>query len=291
MDLDDVRTFLAVVESGSFVAATRLLDEPRSTLRRRLEALEAAAGTPLLARSATGAVPTDAGALLAEHGRRLLRQYEAMLDTARTEGATPSGRVTIAVARALPVAAWQDVLLNLHRAHPAMTLHVVRVDDALDALAQGADLGVLAQAATPPAPWRVARIGTVRDGLRASPAYLERHGTPERLEDLSAHHLLAWCAPGPEAAMLPLRDGTTVAVEATLRAPDEALVRVWADAGLGIGLLPLSSGEGLVPVLDHLVGRERPVWWVAPAALASSPRLEAVFEALTDEAQRGGGRA
>ncbi|WP_293262739.1 LysR family transcriptional regulator [Nannocystis sp.] len=68
------RAFIAVVETGSFLSAATSLNVARATLRRRVDALEARAGVPLLERSARGVVVTEAGALLATRGRHVLQE-------------------------------------------------------------------------------------------------------------------------------------------------------------------------------------------------------------------------
>ncbi len=62
MNLDELRAFVAVAETGSIVAAARSLNFARATLRRRLDELEARAGLPLLYRTAQGVTLTEAGA-------------------------------------------------------------------------------------------------------------------------------------------------------------------------------------------------------------------------------------
>ena len=60
MDLVEVSAFLAVAETGSFAAAAQKLGCPRTTLTRRIDALEARAGTKLLERGRSGAKLTAA---------------------------------------------------------------------------------------------------------------------------------------------------------------------------------------------------------------------------------------
>ena len=73
MDLEELRSFLAVVETGSFLAAATNLGVARATLRRRVDALEARAGVPLLERTARGVTVTEAGSVLMARGRQVVK--------------------------------------------------------------------------------------------------------------------------------------------------------------------------------------------------------------------------
>lgn len=78
-DLDELRAFLAVVETGSVAAASDQLSVPRSTLRRRLDALEQRVGVALLWMDASGAHPTPAARLLVTEGAALIASYENLV--------------------------------------------------------------------------------------------------------------------------------------------------------------------------------------------------------------------
>ena len=91
MDLEELRLFLAVAQHGAFNAAADSLGVPRSTLRRRVDALEARARTPLLNRTAQGIALTEAGKVLAERGRTMLEGASALLDSISEVGVEPVG--------------------------------------------------------------------------------------------------------------------------------------------------------------------------------------------------------
>jgi DNA-binding transcriptional LysR family regulator len=74
MDLEELRAFLDVVETGSFLAAAKSLGVSRTTLRRRVEALEARAGVPLLKSTPQGILLTEAGEVLAQRGRIMMQE-------------------------------------------------------------------------------------------------------------------------------------------------------------------------------------------------------------------------
>lgn len=87
MDIDLARTFLAVVDSGSFVEAARRVHVTQSTVSTRIRSLEERLGKPLFERSKAGAVLTTAGAQFQKHAVALLRVWEQ----ARLEVSLPAG--------------------------------------------------------------------------------------------------------------------------------------------------------------------------------------------------------
>lgn len=87
MDLDLARTFLAVVETGSFVAAGERIHVTQSTVSMRIRSLEEKLGKPLFERSKAGAMLTPAGVQFQRHAVALVRVWEQ----ARLEVSLPAG--------------------------------------------------------------------------------------------------------------------------------------------------------------------------------------------------------
>lgn len=107
MDLKQLEYFVRVAELGSFTRAAMALDVAQPALSRQVRLLEVELRQNLLVRNGRGAVPTEAGRLLLEHGRGILHQVErAREELGRVRGAL-AGRVAIglppSVARVLTV--------------------------------------------------------------------------------------------------------------------------------------------------------------------------------------------
>lgn len=107
MDLKQIEYFVRVAELGSFTRAAIELDVAQPALSRQVRLLEVELRQNLLVRNGRGAVPTDAGKLLLEHGRGILYQVErAREDLGRLRGGL-AGRVAVgmptSVARVLTV--------------------------------------------------------------------------------------------------------------------------------------------------------------------------------------------
>ncbi|CAM5411332.1 hypothetical protein SXANM310S_06162 [Streptomyces xanthochromogenes] len=153
MDPHLLRSFVAVVERGSFSAAAQALGYTQSAVSQHIAALEADLGTPLLRRRPVG--PTEAGERLMEHARPLLLRLEAArADLARLTRVRPA-RLTLACAPAALAPALADTLAGLRRAAPglAVEVRVLGRDEAVRAVLTGAaDLALVTGAAAPSDP-------------------------------------------------------------------------------------------------------------------------------------------
>lgn len=95
MDLKQIEYFVRVAELGSFTRAALVLDVAQPALSRQVRLLEVELRQNLLIRNGRGAVPTEAGKLLLEHGRGILHQVQrAREELGRVRGAL-AGRVAV----------------------------------------------------------------------------------------------------------------------------------------------------------------------------------------------------
>jgi DNA-binding transcriptional LysR family regulator len=124
MDLEEFRSFLAVVETGSFLAAATTLNMARATLRRRVEALEARAGVPLLERTARGVVLTEAGVLLAARGRKVMQEASALVASVREIGREPVGVLRIGLPVGLPPQALSQLFAAMRATYPRLAIQI-----------------------------------------------------------------------------------------------------------------------------------------------------------------------
>jgi DNA-binding transcriptional LysR family regulator len=107
MDIELARTFIAVMETRSFVRAAQKLFVTQSTISARIKGLEDQLGGPLFTRSKSGVAPTPAGAQFARHAGAIVRIWAQ----ARQELALPAqyrARITIGS----QITHWDEVLFN-----------------------------------------------------------------------------------------------------------------------------------------------------------------------------------
>jgi DNA-binding transcriptional LysR family regulator len=285
MDLEQLRAFLAVVETGSFLTAAKALKVSRATLRRRIDELEVRAGIRLLERTPLGAVVTEPGRVLATRGRLLVQEAGALLNSVREIGSAPAGLLRIMLPAGLPPHVLTPLFGMVREQYPKLTFHIRFSDDPTGGLLDDVDLALHFGAESPQGPWITHELLRVRVWPIASTEYLSRRGTPRSLGELASHDLLTWEAPGEDGQSWPLLGGGSFPVKPLLLATDIHLLRQYAAAGYGIALVPdamlpdpgLPEGA-LIPVLSDVVGREIPLRMVVPAALAELPKIKALLD-------------
>jgi DNA-binding transcriptional LysR family regulator len=146
MEIDQLRTYLAVVELGSFSRAAEKLGLAQSTVSFQMKALETAAGARLFDRRGGKAVPTPAGKLLRRDAQRLLGLHDEALRRLRAEEDGSAGSITVAASTIPAEYLLPPVLAVLRARYPAVSLRIETSDSAgaLSALlAQECDIAVV----------------------------------------------------------------------------------------------------------------------------------------------------
>lgn len=147
LNLDRLRTLLAVADLNSFAAAAKALHLAPPTVTLHVAQLEQRLGARLLHRSPGSVTPTAAGGLLIDKARRLLAEADELLQAVQQQIASRSGRVRLgastgALAHLLPAA-----LETLATQHPQIEVQVAVMtsEEALARLAAGRlDIGIVA---------------------------------------------------------------------------------------------------------------------------------------------------
>jgi DNA-binding transcriptional LysR family regulator len=242
MNLNDLTLFAQAVESGGFAPAARRFAVPKSTLSKRVAALEASLGVRLIERNSRSFRLTETGRDFYQHARAALIEVESAQQLVRQRLVEPSG--TVRLTAAVPVVQFQLAphLPALAREWPRLLLQLHASDRFVDLVQEGFDIAVRSHFAPLPDSGLVQRkLSAEPVQLLAAPAYLREHGTPRRPADLARHHGLLT---SPEATRWQLRNdkGEVVAAEPQPRlVADESVALLHtAAAGLGIASLPES---------------------------------------------------
>lgn len=123
MELSEIRTFVAVAESGSINRAARTLSLSQPAVTRQVQRLEAALGVKLLDRRAKPVTLTPAGQAALEKARLIFKAVgEFHAAAAPSQG--PAGDCRIGVAHALADVALAEPINHLRRAFPRVTFQV-----------------------------------------------------------------------------------------------------------------------------------------------------------------------
>jgi DNA-binding transcriptional LysR family regulator len=234
MNIEELRIFVQIADSGGVSPAARRLGVSKSVVSRHLARLEADLGVQLLARSTRGAALTEAGITFRDHAERACAEIDAARELILNDGEL-RGRLRVAMPLSFGPTQLATVLADMARQHPQLQIHASYSDRFVDLVAEGFDcavrLGYLQNSSL------VARnVGPIYGKLVASPDYIERHGLPERPEDLAGHEALMQ---GTEAWQF-LDSGKIVSVrpQGRFKADNGAALIAAALAGVGIAWLP-----------------------------------------------------
>ncbi|MFM9899466.1 MAG: LysR family transcriptional regulator [Polaromonas sp.] len=291
----EMQTFVAVVDTGSFVKAADALAMSKAAVSRYVGDMEARLGARLLHRTTRRLSLTDEGQIFYLRSKELLAELaEAEAEiTSRSEAASGLLRInapfTFGVMHLAPL--WGHFMAQ----HPHVTLEVTLADRLVDLVEEGYDVAIRIsdlESSTLVSK----RLASTRMVLCASPQYLQRHGTPLHPHELAQHAVISysywatkdeWHFTGPLGAV-------SVKTTACLHTNNGDTCRVAALAGQGIVLQPdflvggdLAAGT-LVELMPEFQSQVFGVYAVFPTRKHVSPKVRALIDFLTRHfAQRG----
>lgn len=254
-ELDDIRSFIAVVETGGFGRAGKSLGVSKSIVSRRIARLEEDLGTRLLSRTTRGVSPTEAGVEFKARGDRILSDLAEARESVAQQAGGVVGRLRLSMPLSFGIRHMAPVLGELARRHPRLELDVEASDRHVDLIAERFD-AALRIGSLKDSSLVARRIAPIVGGVVGSPDYFARHGRPQSPLDLTRHECLLYT--GTSSPDWPFRVGkrwVTVRPSGRLRSDSGETLMEWAISGLGLALLPtfivsdaIRSGK-----LEHLL--------------------------------------
>ena len=294
MDLNRVVTFLRVVEAGSFTAAAKDLHLPTSSVSRSVAKLERDLGIVLLERTTRSVSLTDAGRTYYERARDAVSGLDEAMQLAGEAAAEPSGIVRLAAPPELS-GKITTTLGAFVRLHPKIHVDVVTTARGAELIGAEVDLAIVL-GRLEDSSHMVRKLGTTVHRLYASASYLEQHGQPRTIADLSHHQAVLYrAADGRATWELTDPNGATVSVEVrgALSGDSFQFVLQGIVAGQGIGLLPeqcfaheYNGAEQILPVLPEL-SAQGAVQSLVYASRHLPKRVKLLRDYLATEVHRG----
>ncbi|MEO7151918.1 MAG: LysR family transcriptional regulator [Burkholderiaceae bacterium] len=285
-DWDDLKHLLAVARHGSTLAAGRALGLDQSTVQRRLTELERRFGQALVQRQPSGYRLTEFGQALLPHAQRVDDAVAAFKLQLATAVAEVSGVIRVTCPEPIVYRITQSTMLQRFRErHPALQVHFVMSDRYIDLALGEADVA-LRSGDTDDGGLVGRKIGDSVWAVYASATYLERHGRPQRVEDLANHALVGFddtMAKHRTAAWL-----RRIAPDAVLVARSNSVLGLVysAKAGVGVAPLPIALGDAepdLVRVIEPVAELTR-IWrMLTTPELRHTPRVAAFFDFMVGE--------
>lgn len=191
IEANDLWLFAKVADAGSFSKAGELLGLPKSTLSRRISYLEKQLGERLLQRTTRQLQLTEFGTRLLQHGRQIGEEIDTARAWAEHRQSQPSGMLRISLPNDFATLFLVPVLAEFSAVYPAIALEIDLSARRVDLVGENFDLAIRMGDLPDDANLTAKRLNRQSWGLYAAPAYLERHGPPERPEDLGRYHALS----------------------------------------------------------------------------------------------------
>jgi DNA-binding transcriptional LysR family regulator len=239
--LTATRVFVEVVERGSQTAAADALEMSRAMVSRYLGELETWVGARLLHRTTRKLSLTGAGEQLLGQCREMLAMADAMQSVSRTDEAAPRGTLRIACSQSLAQAWLVHALDDFTRLYPQVSVDLLVGSQAVNLVEARIDLAL--RITNQLDPNLIARqLAVCRSVVCATPAYLARHGTPQRPEDLAQHNCLSYAYFGRSIwEFSRAGEPHAVAVSGNLSANESMVLLEAVLADIGISLQPRYS--------------------------------------------------
>jgi len=285
LNWDDLRYFLRSVEARTLAGAARAIGVERTTVGRRLAALEQALGAPLVLRNQDGLELTPLGErlvpLAAEVERAILAVKHAVTSqTVRVRLAMPSGFPRL----------FTGALERLRKDHPELALEILSGSHPVDLAKGEADLAIRS-GPIEDQELVVRRLSDSDWSLYASEAYLAKHGVPASVDALDGHQVIGFdpsFATSPQSLWLEPRARNATIV---MRGREVADLLTAAVNGAGLAVLPclFADAEPTLRRLTTEVTARRMMSLVYRREARLSAQVQAVIRFVIDVlAERAG---
>ncbi len=285
-----MRVFVAVAEHTGFAPAARVLEMSTTAVSRHVADLEASLGVQLLRRTTRRVNLTEAGERYLRGARSLLRQAGELHSEITSFNATPQGRLRITATPGFGNYFLGPMIARFARAYPALTVEVDFSERLVDLVTEGYDAGIRSGNLSDSS-MTVRRLTDIHYIACASPDYLQRCGSPQRPEDLTAHDCVYWRS-SKQVTIWKFHHGDDlieVPVKGRFRVNSVITEREGALAGLGVAVLPpghvaedIRSGR-LVPVLQDFRSASEPISVIWPQTAAVPRKLRVFVDFLVAE--------
>jgi DNA-binding transcriptional LysR family regulator len=182
--------YVAVAEEQGFASGARRLGLSPPAVTRAVAALEQRLGVKLLNRTTRYVRTTEAGQRYLDDARRVLAAADAVDEAIGGANAVPRGRLTMTAPVMFGRMFVMPAIVDYLQKFPDTEISALFLDRDVNLLEEGVDVAVRI-GDLPDSSLRALPLGTVRQVVCASPAYLQRHGKPSSPEDLATHTLIA----------------------------------------------------------------------------------------------------
>ncbi|WP_061179274.1 LysR family transcriptional regulator [Caballeronia pedi] len=291
-DVLTFRLYTRVARLGSFSAAARESGLAQSQVSRMIAELEAGLGARLLTRTTRAVVPTEAGLEFLARMEPILAAIDDAENSVRETGEL-RGVLRLAMPSTMAIRVIMPRLSAFIERHPLLRLDIMLDDRWQDMIREAVDVGIRV-GSLPDSAGTARLIGRMHRVVVASPAYLDRHGSPALPEELTTHRVVG----GPAGAHLNSwqfeRDGQTTSIDLQSHVSTNDTAGALAAAIAGLGIVSTTSwacqseleAGALVQLLPEWKMAELPVHAYFPMGRTTRIAGRAFVEFIAAELKR-----
>jgi len=289
LDIGALRVFVAVAQTGSFVAGGKTMGLTRSAAGKALARLETYLETRLFQRTTRRLSLTTEGHEFYHRCVQLLEDLEEAEASIRQNSPKPKGILRLTVSEGYGKMIILPFLSDFLQASPDIRAEVSFTDRVVDLVEEGFDLAIRVGGATTSYQYITQVIDRSYPRLYASPTYLEKWGIPLSIAEVKNHRRLVYGLGAASTAWTLIDEAQhqiTIDGRAYARFDSGEAIRTAAIAGLGIGYLPSFMIEKdllegcLVQVLAGTEGDEVAIHAIYPNRRNLSVRVRAFIDGL-----------
>ncbi len=190
-NIERLKTFYTVMQMGSIYQASRRLGLSQPAVSRQITTLEQSLGVLLFHRGLGGVTPTRYGEILYESAEKILAESHDSRAKIEQERNEMQGEIKLATTVTLSIAWLPDMIGEFAEQHKKLDL-IVRGSNFAPNLSVGEADALIWTKLPKDHKYAETKLMSFRGHLYASKEYLEKHGTPQKPEDLARHRLLAY---------------------------------------------------------------------------------------------------
>ncbi|KJY90021.1 LysR family transcriptional regulator [Pseudoalteromonas piscicida] len=231
-----LKILCCVAEQHSFSRAAEQLGTTTSAVSKSIAQLESSYGQVLLNRTTRKLALSDAGKLVYEKGKKILRALRDLEEEVEQVGVHQSGHLKITFPNTIGRMLLSQICIDFQKRYPQIKLELMFTAANQDLIEDEIDVAFRLSAALKDSQFYVLKLININSTFVATPSYLAAHGKPEQLDELSRHNMLLSKLNHVEDSWY---DGTrSYALQGNLIANSRFHIREAVLAGLGIAMLP-----------------------------------------------------
>ncbi len=294
--LTEIEAFVRVVDLGGFTDAAKKMGVSKSAVSKHVAALEDRLGARLLNRTTRRVNPTEIGLAYYDRAIRVLSEATEADEMVTAMQETPRGELRVSAPTSFGIRTLAPAIAEFLKQYEDISVHLVFDDRFVELVAEGYDMAIRI-GDLPDSTLRARKLADAQVKLIAAPAYLEAHGEPVTIADLSTHNLLHYSnlSSGNFWRLLtPTGQERQVRAVGRLTVNNGDALLTACESGLGIAFLPdfivdasLERGA-VVELMEHARRPPLGIFAVYPQGRYTQPKLRAFIDFLAEMMKKNG---